>query len=141
LTRNKFRQNIERERANSSNFHWTDATMRLTFLGKETQGGGSPTLFLTDQNSYVVQGWKVAGEDPATVVEIPAPLLRHLQPGTDLGAALSDTGRSWTDDNGRIWNTFVLTGTAVTDQATLSQMDIPSHESCIEVGRLRRDEG
>lgn len=26
--------------------------MRLTFLGKNTQGGGSPTLFSTDRDSY-----------------------------------------------------------------------------------------
>jgi hypothetical protein len=31
-------------------------TMRLTFLGKDTQGGGSPTLFATDRQTYVVQG-------------------------------------------------------------------------------------
>lgn len=66
--------------------------MRLTFLGKATQGGGSPTLFATDRNSYVVQGWKVAGKYDS--VEIPQRLLAHLEPGTYLGALLSDTGRA-----------------------------------------------
>jgi len=36
--------------------------MRLTFLGKETQGGGSPTLWATDRGTYVVQGWKLPGK-------------------------------------------------------------------------------
>jgi hypothetical protein len=43
--------------------------MRLRFLGKETQGGGSPTLYVTDRNTYVVQGWKVEGHNDS--VEIP----------------------------------------------------------------------
>jgi hypothetical protein len=30
--------------------------MRLTFLGKETQGGNSPTLWETDDGQYVIQG-------------------------------------------------------------------------------------
>jgi hypothetical protein len=29
--------------------------MRLTFLGKETQGGNSPTLWETDGGHYVIQ--------------------------------------------------------------------------------------
>ncbi len=49
--------------------------MRLRFLGRATQGGGSPTLFTTDRNTYVVQGWKVP-EQPASV-EIPQRLLAH----------------------------------------------------------------
>lgn len=36
--------------------------MRLRFLGKATQGGGSPALYATDRNTYVVQGWKVQGQ-------------------------------------------------------------------------------
>lgn len=55
--------------------------MRLTFLGKSTQGGGSPTLYATDHDTYVVQGWRVTGE-PESCVEIPASLLEHLLPGT-----------------------------------------------------------
>jgi hypothetical protein len=33
--------------------------MRLRFLGKETNKAGSPTLFETDWNTYLVQGWRV----------------------------------------------------------------------------------
>jgi hypothetical protein len=102
--------------------------MQLTFLGKETQGGGSPTLFATDRNTYVVQGWKVPGQRDS--VEIPARLLVYLTPGTKLGVALSDTGR----------DTFTLSGAPVSDAEALSQMDIPGHETCIEVANVEESE-
>ncbi len=31
--------------------------MRLRFLGKNSVPGDSPTLYATDRNSFVVQGW------------------------------------------------------------------------------------
>ena len=99
--------------------------MRLTLLGKETQGGGSPTLYATDRQSYVVQGWKVTGQD--TSVEIPQRLLGYLQPATRLGAVLADTGRG----------SFILTGQPVTDTEALAQMNIPTHETCIEVSKKK----
>lgn len=97
--------------------------MRLTFLGKATQGGGSPTLFATDRRTYVVRGWKVAGL--AEAVEIPQRLLAYLEPGTYLGAMLEDTGRG----------SFVLTGMPVIDPEALAQMDVPGHETCVEVAK------
>jgi hypothetical protein len=97
--------------------------MRLKFLGKATQGGGSPTLFATDRSTYVVQGWKVDGKQGS--VEIPQRLLAFLEPGTYLGATLDDTGRG----------SFTLSGSLVTDVDALSQMDIPGHEACVEVGK------
>jgi hypothetical protein len=101
------------------------AIMRLRFLGKDTQGGGSPTLFATDRGTYVVQGWRVPGEEAS--VEIPRLLLRHLERNTRLATPLLDTGR----------DSYILSGTAVTDTEALSQMDMPGHETCVEVGRLR----
>ncbi|MBT8223981.1 MAG: hypothetical protein HKP61_08420 [Dactylosporangium sp.] len=101
--------------------------MQLTFLGKETQGGGSPTLFATDRYTYVVQGWKVP--DRTTSVEIPSGLLVYVEHGSELGAVLTDTGR----------DSFILSGAAVTDTETLAQMDIPGHETCVEVGKARKD--
>jgi hypothetical protein len=98
--------------------------MRLTFLGKETQGGGSPTLFVTDRNSYVVQGWKVS-ERPSSV-EIPQRLVGYLAPNTRLGAVLADTGHG----------TFIVSGELVTDAEALAQMDIPGYETCVEVSKL-----
>ncbi|MGH3919018.1 MAG: DUF6879 family protein, partial [Pseudonocardiaceae bacterium] len=83
--------------------------MRLTFLGKATQGGGSPTLFATDRGTYVVQGWKVAGRHDS--VEIPQRLLAHLEQGTYLGARLDDSGRGG----------FTLSGAPLTDGEALSQ--------------------
>lgn len=62
--------------------------MKLTFLGKETTGDQSPTLFATDRDTYVVQGWKITDPealealkdvpDHETYVEIPAALMQHL---------------------------------------------------------------
>lgn len=99
--------------------------MRLTFLGKDTQGGGSPTLFATDRDTYVVQGWKIP-EQPASV-EVPAKLLRHLADLPALAATLRDTGH----------DSYILTGDPVTDPEALAQLDIPGHETCVEVGKLR----
>lgn len=104
--------------------------MQLTFLGKATQGGGSPTLYATDRQTYVVQGWKVA--EKQSRVEIPRRLLAHLEPGTTLDASLHATGR----------DSYVLSGTPVTDPEALAQMDIPDHETCVEVGKVREgDDG
>lgn len=110
--------------------------MRLTFLGKETQGGGSPTLYETDRNSCVVQGWKVPGR-PATV-EIPESLLQHLRPDTVLAQPLHPTGRRWRGDSGEC-ATFNVSGAVLEDEA-LALLDVPGHEACIEVG-LRRKGG
>ncbi len=101
--------------------------MQLTFLGKSTQGGGSPTLFVTDRDSYIVQGWKVPGEEAS--VEVPQRLLGYLEPGTELAADLSDTGQG----------SYVLSGSPVTDAEALAQMDIPGHETCVEVGKRREE--
>ncbi|WP_454196276.1 hypothetical protein [Nocardia sp. Marseille-Q1738] len=96
-------------------------TTRLTFLGKHTQGGDSPTLYFTDHGTYIVQGWKVPGYDDR--VEISHPLLAFLRPGTCLGVLLQDTGHG----------TFILSGKPVTDPDVLAEMSIPGHETCIEV--------
>ncbi len=95
--------------------------MQLTFLGKETQGGGSPTLYATDRDTYVVQGWKVSGQPRQ--IEIPHRLLGKVEKGKCLGVPLDDTGRG----------SFVLTGDPVTDAEVLDQMDVPGHEACVEV--------
>jgi hypothetical protein len=102
--------------------------LRLAFLGKETQGGGSPTLFATDRETYVVQGWKVPGQQAS--VEIPKRLLAYLEPGTSLGVELHDTGRG----------TVILSGCPVGDPEALAQMDIPGHETCVEVAKAKEDE-
>lgn len=112
--------------------------MRLKFLGKSTQGGGSPTLYETDRDTYVVQGWRVSGMPP-DVVEIPESLLSHLLPGTRLEAPLVPTGKRWRGDDGE-WGTYTLSGLLVTDFDSLQQMKIPDHESCVEVGKRRKED-
>ena len=61
--------------------------MRLTFLGKASQPQQSPTLYASDNDSYIVQGWIVTDptvlaqlniNDSETVVEVPPGLLAHL---------------------------------------------------------------
>jgi hypothetical protein len=65
--------------------------MALRFLGRETGGGGCPTLYETDHGTFVIQGWGVTdatvlaalGAVPPheTVIEIPKRLMRHLPEG------------------------------------------------------------
>ncbi|MFB8276962.1 hypothetical protein [Nocardia colli] len=57
------------------------------------------------------------------MIEIPHMLLGFLETGTCLDTPLTDTGRG----------TFTLSGTPVTDLEALQQMDLPSHETAIEV--------
>lgn len=61
--------------------------MQLRFLGKNSSPDESPTLYATDQESYVIQGWIVTDAailarltipDDETIVEVPAALLDHL---------------------------------------------------------------
>jgi hypothetical protein len=61
--------------------------MELRFLGKVTESGNSPTLYATDQDSYVIQGWvvddpetlsRLALPDGETAVIVPKELMRNL---------------------------------------------------------------
>ncbi|MQY19348.1 hypothetical protein NRB20_24330 [Nocardia sp. RB20] len=94
--------------------------MRLKFLGKNTTGQQSPTLYASDEGTYVSQGWRT---DVPNQIEIPHRLLQFLEPGTCLGTLLTDTGHG----------TFTLSGRPVVDAETLAQMDIPAHELAVEV--------
>ncbi|MEV6769599.1 hypothetical protein AB0N05_13320 [Nocardia sp. NPDC051030] len=108
--------------------HITDwsSTMRLCFLGKGgTTGGGCPSLYATDRETYVVQGWRTNTPEQ---VEIPHLLTGFALPDTYIGAGMIDTGRG----------TFTLTGAPVTDLDTLAQMDIYPDETCVEVPKLER---
>lgn len=62
--------------------------MRLTFLGRETQTGNSPTLWETDDGQYVIQGFTLGAEalgqvgtvpDGEAVIRVPKRLMRHLK--------------------------------------------------------------
>jgi hypothetical protein len=96
--------------------------MGLRHLGTSTKQGGSPSLYLVDDTSYVVVGWPThehAG------LEIPHDLLGSLRPGTCLGVLLHDTGHG----------TFTFTGgLPVTDPGVLSEMKpFPAYEAAVKV--------
>lgn len=66
--------------------------MKITFLGSTSDTGNCPTVYVTDRDSFIVQGAKVLDEDALaelrlhgngipdheTVVEIPAGLVQYL---------------------------------------------------------------
>jgi len=64
--------------------------MRLTFLGKETQGGNSPTLWETDDGQYLIQGFILDVEaqgqvgtvpEGEAIIRVPKKLMRYLGEG------------------------------------------------------------
>ncbi|WP_431956025.1 hypothetical protein [Nocardia lijiangensis] len=100
--------------------------MRLKFLGKGGSGDGDcPTLYATDQNSYLVQGWKTGQPE---MVEIPHLLLGFAEPNTYIGAPMADTGRG----------TFTLAGRPVTEPESVAQLTLADDETAIEVPKLER---
>jgi hypothetical protein len=114
----------------------------LTFLGKESVPDQSPTLYATDRESYVVQGWIVtdteiwtgiAIPEDETIVEVPAKLMVHLAKDGITGDIVNlvppivhVTG----DGN------YIVRGKRVTDEQALGVMNIPDHETCVEVSRV-----
>jgi hypothetical protein len=69
---------------------YEEASMRLTFVAKDpnSEPSGSPTLYRTDRESWVVQGWVVTDSaalaamnipEGETCVEIPDRLIRYFQ--------------------------------------------------------------
>ncbi|WP_119728604.1 hypothetical protein [Thermomonospora amylolytica] len=110
--------------------------MRLTFLGIDTGKDGCPTLYSTDRESYVVQGWRVGDaaviaelglEADETCVEVPARLMTFLEDPGDLVG----TGRRPYLRTAK--GTYVVKGPEVTDAEALAQMDVPGHETAVEV--------
>lgn len=113
--------------------------MKLRFLGKELTPDDSPTLYATDQDSYVVQGWIVTDAailarhtvpDDEALVEVPPSLLDHLASDgldgavTNLVPPIVEVTSS---DN------CIIRGKRVTGVETLGQMSIPDHETCVHV--------
>ena len=115
--------------------------MLLRFLGKESLPDQSPTLYRTDQDSYVIQGWIVtdaaalaAAEVAAdeNLVEIPPKLLSHLaKDGLSGDVAHVAPPIVYVLPNGN----YVVKGARVIDPATLNQMHIPADETCVAVAR------
>ncbi|MGH3899977.1 MAG: hypothetical protein ACRDTA_17410 [Pseudonocardiaceae bacterium] len=115
--------------------------MHLTFLGKDSRPDESPTLFATDRDSFVVQGWivtdpeilaMIAVSDDETIVEVPATLMTHLAKDGLSGDVVNLVPPIvHVTENGN----YIIKGSRVTDLEALGQMTIPDHETCVEVSR------
>lgn len=114
--------------------------MEIRFPGKESEHGDSPTLYATDQGTYLIQGWKVTDPeilaklevpDTETIVEIYAHLMTHLAKDR-----LNGVVASWippivhVTENGNL----VIQGRRV-DRETLIRMNIPDNEDVVEVDK------
>ena len=113
--------------------------MRLRFLGKESTPTNSPTLYASDGDTYVVQGWIVTDQavlaglavgDHETVVEVPPGLLSFLAvDGLDGGVTQVVPPIVHVLESGN----YIIQGERVNDAEALGQMDIPDHETCVQV--------
>jgi hypothetical protein len=115
--------------------------MSLTFLGKESVPDQSPTLYATEGDSIVVQGWIVTHPhilatitvaDDETLVEVPPELMVHLAKAGIVGDVVNLIPPIvHVAQNGN----YIIRGRKVTDQEMLDQMNIPDHETCVEITR------
>ncbi|MFG2227381.1 hypothetical protein [Streptomyces sp. NPDC048644] len=114
--------------------------MKLRFLGKNSASGDCPTLYATDRDTYLVQGWRIFANDllmqldipeGQTAVEVPTELFEHLtKDGLPTGEIrrLEDPLMILTPEG-----TFVVQGLEVADPEALSKMSIPDYETVVEV--------
>lgn len=86
---------------------------------------GCARRYATDQGSYVATGWRSSTSE---TIEIPHLSTGFAEPRTFIGTALTDTGRG----------TFTLSGRPITDDKTLSQLDLADDEAAIEVPKSKR---
>jgi len=115
--------------------------MRLRFLGKESSQGDSPTLYATDRETYIIQGYivrdpeilaKLEMPEDETCVEIYARPLPHLAKD-----GLHGTVTSWAPPIVHVLDggNYVIQGKRVTDRDVLSEMAVPTNEDCVEVSK------
>jgi len=116
-------------------------TVKLRFLGKESTPDDSPTLYATDQDSYVVQGWIVTDAailarhtvpDDETLVEVPPSLLDHLA-SDGLDGAVTHLVPPIVEVTPS--GNYIIQGKRVTDAEALGQMSIPDHETCVHMAK------
>ena len=101
--------------------------MRLQFLGKTgSKSGDCPTLYATDRDTYLVQGWRTSD---AGTVEIPHALLGFAQPDTFIGSPMTDSRRG----------TFLVSGRPVAERDVLEQLTLAVDETAIEVAKSARE--
>jgi hypothetical protein len=113
--------------------------VRLRFLGKDSTPSNSPTLYASDNDSYIVQGWVVTDpgvlarlniSDAETVVEVPARLLSFLAlDGLDGDVTNVVPPIVQVLESGN----YIVQGRRVGDGEALSQMVMPDYETCVEV--------
>ncbi|WP_063734379.1 hypothetical protein [Streptomyces sp. RTd22] len=114
--------------------------MKLRFLGKDSKQGDCPTLYATDRDTYLVQGWRIYASDllmqltipeGETAVEVPTELFDHLEKdGLPSGEFRRLESPLMVLTPG---GTYVVQGREVTDPETLAAMDIPDYETVVEV--------
>lgn len=113
--------------------------MQLRFMGKVTSGGDSPTLYGTDRDSYLVQGYRLDPRltarlnppDGHTCVEIYPMLLANLAKDGIVGTVTPAAPIVHVMDNGN----YVLQGCQVTEPAVRDHLAMPDHEDAIEIPR------
>ena len=110
--------------------------MKLTFLGKESKVGDSPTLYATDRDTYIVQGYKIPPADGVTVpdgytaVAIYDRLLDHLaKDGVPAGAVRREPPIIAGGDD----ESCIIQGRTVTDDDIRRRIRLPGHEDCVEI--------
>ena len=65
--------------------------MKLTFLRMSSKDGECPTLYATDRDTYVIQGWKVTDPEALASMDIPDRETAVEVPRALLGFAPRDT--------------------------------------------------
>jgi hypothetical protein len=121
------------------NRRWERVKMQMIFLGKDTEGGESPTLFATDQDSYIIQGYVVTdGEilakldipEGQTVVEVYARLFAHL-----IHDGVSGVVASWLPPIVHVManGNYIIQGVRLAEDDTRRRMAIPDHEDAVVV--------
>jgi hypothetical protein len=118
--------------------------VKLRFLGTNSTGGDCPTLYATDRDSYVVQGWQLFANEllmqldvpeGETAVEVPTELFEHLKEDGLTPATLTQARAPIMILTPQ--GTCVVQGKTVTDADALSQMSIPHYETCVEVPKTQ----
>lgn len=121
-----------------------ERSMKLRFLGKESKSGDSPTLYASDRDTYLVQGYRVEDREILTALDLPTGqtcveiydrLLGHL--AADGVAADELKYRVFPIVHTVDDESCIVQGTVVTDAQAREEMRIPEHEDCVEIPKAQ----